>query len=266
MKKVKFILNNDNIQKNNIIYNLPIEIIKYIGSFMFITDRIKYASICKYYYSLIVPYIKDIHLIYVVDTTASMALYFDDIHLEISKLNNKLNNKINTQYSLIEFSDHLFDYSDIDDDQLYIENPTKLSLYNKNVNYFNKKLGKIQFDQGEDLPEAITDGLYEVNKIKTNNKTENIIILITDAYPHGYHKQGDSFKNGCPCENDWKQITNELNNKLFKLIYYDLNLKLYTPHSNNAISCLFRCDICDLIKSTVIKSYDNMYKFILNQL
>lgn len=266
MKKVKFILNNDNIQKDNIIYNLPVEIIKYIGSFMFITDRIKYASICKYYYSLILPQIKDIHLIYVIDTTASMALYFDDILLEISQLNKKLNHKINTQYSLIEFSDHLFDYSDMDDDQLFIENPTKLSLYNKDVNYINDKLSKIEFDHGEDLPEAITDGLNEVNKIRTNNKTENIIILITDAYPHGYHKPGDSFENGCPCENDWKQIIKELNNKLFKLIYYDLKLKLYTPHTNNQISCLFRTDICNLINSTVTKSYNNIYKYILNQL
>ena len=265
MKKVKFILNN-NDNNNSYISNIPTEIIIKIGKYLYITDRIKYALICKYYYSLIIPKINNIHLIYLIDTTASMALYFDEISEEITRLNNKFSHKNNTLYSLIQFSDHLSDYGEIDNDQIYIDNPTKLSIYNKDVNYFNDKLSEIQFDDGEDLPEAITDGLNEINKINLNDNTENIIILITDSYPHGFHKDGDSFENGCPCGYIWQDIITNLNNKSVKLIFYDLNLKLYTPYTNNIISELFRNNICKLINSTIINSYDNLYKYILNQL
>ena len=259
MKKVKFINNN--------ISNLPIELINSIGKYLYINNRINYALTCKYFYSNIIKTIKDLHISYLVDTTASMALYFDDILVEISKINKTFSKKKNTLYSLIEFSDHLYDSFDFDDDEpLYIENPTKLSLYNKEVNYFNNKLKDLKFDDGDDLPEAITDGLYQINNMKINNNVENIIILITDSYPHGFHKPGDSFETGCPCGHDWKQIINELNQKSFKLIFYDLNLRLFLPHTNHNISSLFRTDLCNMISSNIINSYKDMNKYILEQL
>jgi hypothetical protein len=50
---------------------------------------------------------------------------------------------------------------------------------------------------GGDLPEAVADGLDEALKLSWREVSTKIVVLISDAPPHGL-TPGDSFPNGCP--------------------------------------------------------------------
>jgi hypothetical protein len=52
---------------------------------------------------------------------------------------------------------------------------------------------------GGDGPESVTDALHGALNAKWREKATKIVILVTDAPPHGLGERGDGFPNRCPC-------------------------------------------------------------------
>jgi hypothetical protein len=45
----------------------------------------------------------------------------------------------------------------------------------------------------------MTDGIYEAVRLNWRPASAKVVVLITDAPPHGLHTNtGDGFPNGCP--------------------------------------------------------------------
>jgi len=62
---------------------------------------------------------------------------------------------------------------------------------------------------GGDLPEAVADGLDQALKLSWRQVSTKIVVLISDAPPHGL-TQGDSFPNGCPNNIDPLKVVKEM--------------------------------------------------------
>ena len=98
-------------------------------------------------------------------------------------------------------------------------------------------IGKLTANGGTDMPEALLDGLYDaVYNITWRENSERIIVLLSDAPPHGREfvnhaalakrKEGltsdDLFPDGCPCGKTVDPILQEMENKNISLFIMKL--------------------------------------------
>ena len=174
---------------------------------------------------------------------------------------NKYFYNVNINYNLIEFNDHIITNNIID-------NPTIVHKNIKNVKIFNKISKKMDIDNGGDLPEAIADALHEVNKLNLDNKNTNIIIFISDAYPHGIDKTNDRYPNGCPCNINYKNELKKIKENNIKFIFYDLK-KDDGIDSDNVVEKYynqFKKEALKLSNGILLSGFDNIKKFILSHI
>tara|TARA_B100001248_G_C27397290_1_gene466520 strand:+ start:5153 stop:5917 length:765 start_codon:yes stop_codon:yes gene_type:complete len=252
-KKLKCTTNNFHIQY---------DIISIIIPYLHYLDRLNLKITSNYYNSYYKKYkfYKKVNLIYVIDTTASMIDPIENIIDDIFNINKYFYN-VNINYNLIEFNDHIITNNIID-------NPTIVHKNIKNVKIFNKILKKIDIDNGGDLPEAIADALYEVNKLNLDNKNTNIIIFISDAYPHGIDKTNDRYPNGCPCSINYKNELKKINKNNIKFIFYDLK-KDDDIDSDSVVEKYynqFKKEALKLSNGILLSGFDNIKKFILSHI
>lgn len=202
-------------KETNLLIN--IDILHNVIPFLNFIDKLSVNLLSNYYNSYFKKYrlYKPVHLIYVIDTTASIVTYSGDFIPNFCKLNKYLG-KLDIKYSLIKFDDHFYPY-----DKLISPITTKKNIKSyKNINYL---INEIDFRDGGDVPEAIPDALHEVNNIKSDNET-NIVIYLSDSYPHGFNSEEDSFPNGCPCNIDYNEEIKKLKESNIKFICYNLDL------------------------------------------
>lgn len=251
-KKVKSLENNINL-------DVLINILPYLHIF----DRINLKQSSTYYLEFFKknPLYKPIHLIYIMDVTASMIMYIESFYKKVSKLNTYLD-KLNTTYSIIEFMDHENNvFSDSDNEYDSTNFITRVHPNLKSSKICNKILNKLNIDNGGDIPEAIADAFYEVNNLKCNKNYTNIVIFCSDAFPHGENYDEDSFPNGCPCGLDYKNELSKFEENNIKFIYYSLNLNntLYIEYINK-----FKLNIKNLVNYIELSEYNEIKKYILN--
>lgn len=255
-KKLKHARNNLQIEYD-IIYN--------ILPYLHYLDRINFKITSKYYNSYYKKYkfYKKINLIYVIDTTASMIDPIENIIDDLFNIN-KYFYYLNVNYNLIEFNDHIITDNNI------IDNPTIVHKNIKNLKQFNKILKNMEIDNGGDLPEAIADGLHEANKLNLDYKKANIIIFISDAYPHGIDKSNDRFPNGCPCSINYKNQLKKINEKNIKFIFYDLkndnDTESDTESNIEKNYNQFKKEALKLSNGILLSGFDNIKKFILSHI
>ena len=252
-KKLKHSVNDLQIQH---------DIISIIIPYLHYLDRINLKITSKYYNSYHKKYqfYKKINLIYVIDTTASMIDPIENIIDDIFNINKYFYN-VNINYNLIEFNDHIITDNIID-------NPTIVHKNIKNVKNFNKILKNMDIDNGGDLPEAIADGLHEANKLNLDNTKANIIIFISDAYPHGIDKSNDRYPNGCPCNINYKNELKKINRNNIKFIFYDLK-KDDDIDSDSVVEKYynqFKKEALKLSNGILLSGFDNIRKFILSHI
>eukprot|EP01084_Bolivina_argentea_P039189 72445_1 len=122
---------------------------------------------------------------FVLDCTGSMNSYIqsckDNINKVAQTINKETDNKYDTQFGLIL-------YRDIP--------PEDTSFITKRIDFtpiplqIQIKLNKMQAEGGGDHPEALTSALYDCYKnLKWRQNAIKVIIVITDAPPHGIETQ-----------------------------------------------------------------------------
>ncbi len=68
-------------------------------------------------------------------------------------------------------------------------------------------LEKTDADGGGDDPEALIDGLLEgIERPDWRQRSLRILIVVSDAPPHGMGDVGDGFPSGCPCERNLDDV------------------------------------------------------------
>lgn len=91
------------------------------------------------------------------------------------------------------------------------------------VDEMQENLGTLTAQGGGDGPEAITCALEEAYRMDWRDKAVRIIVLITDAPPHGLNELIDGFPEGCPCGYDPLEVAEKL--ALKNIIIYTVGVE-----------------------------------------
>ena len=162
--------------------------------------------------------IKEIDIIFLIDTTKSMNPFLKGIKRFIRKL--LYDAKITlSQYeveTIFLLQMGIVTYRDHDQENLsYVSNI--LCDLTENKNEFRKKLYSIDVEGGKDECEAVLDGLNDaVNNINWREKSLKFIYHICGSPPHGNDINGginDNFPYGCPCGKKYEDIILDLRGK-----------------------------------------------------
>ncbi|EAU86957.1 elongation factor-2 kinase [Coprinopsis cinerea okayama7 len=105
------------------------------------------------------------------------------------------------RFGLIAFRDHP------PQDRSYV---TKNFGFTSNVDEVKKHLSGLIASGGGDGPEASTAALAEALNMEWKENAVKIVVLITDAPPHGLGEVGDGFPNGSPDQNDPLSIARQM--------------------------------------------------------
>eukprot|EP01084_Bolivina_argentea_P177047 306243_1 len=182
---------------------------------------------------------------FVLDCTGSMNQYIESCKNNIIQISNRIHNECencNVQFGLIL-------YRDIPpQDTTFI---TKILNFTPIPLQIRLELSKMNASGGGDTPEALTSALYDCYKnLNWRGKSIKIIIVITDAPPHGLETDiNDGFPNGDldtfnqhdEKEGDTKSEAQEekyLNViEIIKQIRDDLRASIYSIACEPSISC-----------------------------
>jgi len=150
---------------------------------------------------------KMLDICYVFDSTGSMDPYMTASKKAMYTIAEKLSGEQNyaVQYSLVAYKDHC-------DAEL-----TKVYGDGKFTNDWKEMqawIGTLKAEGGGDGPEAMAAGLGEALKIDWRENATKIVILISDAPPHGIEgKETDSYPDGHPDEPDAMVVLEDMKAK-----------------------------------------------------
>jgi hypothetical protein len=152
--------------------------------------------------------VRSVDIVFVIDTTQSMAPYLEGIKKWIRKLardalkclSQYISDEDMLALGLVVYRDH--SPQDINYVSKYNELTTSYSV-------FRKAVVEMKASGGGDEAEAVIDGLYDaVYNIRWRSASEKFIYHILDAPPHGleFNYLSDGFPHGCPCGKNWEQM------------------------------------------------------------
>ena len=162
--------------------------------------------------------IKEIDIIFLIDTTKSMNPFLKGIKRFIRKLLYDVKITL-SQYeveSIFLLQMGIVTYRDHDQENLsYVSNI--LCDLTENKNEFRTKLYSINVEGGKDECEAVLDGLNDaVNNINWREKSLKFIYHFCGSPPHGKDINGginDNFPYGCPCGKKYEDIILDMRGK-----------------------------------------------------
>ena len=141
----------------------------------------------------------ELDLCFMVDETGSMGPYINTVKQKILEIIYNIRTKelcSSLRIAAVSYRDHP------PEDSTFI---TRVFKFNKNDDEIKSHILTMAASGGGDGPEAVTDGLYDVNRLYWREKAAKVVIWMGDAPPHGVEKSGDNFKKGCPDGKDWKK-------------------------------------------------------------
>jgi hypothetical protein len=146
-------------------------------------------------------------LVFCMDCTGSMGPYINKAKESIKSIVNKITDKSGCDdllFGLVAYRDHP------PQENTYI---TKKFNFTNNLETMQNYLIDLKANGGGDGPEALTSALYEINTLEWRTDSTKIVIIISDAPPHGLGEYDDRFPNGDPNGYDPIIITKELASK-----------------------------------------------------
>jgi Mg-chelatase subunit ChlD len=139
------------------------------------------------------PYKPRIDVVFLIDSTGSMADEIRTVKTHISKIVKEVERGYPKPYlrvGLVTYRDHKQE----EREYLY-----KKKLLTRNVDEFLRNIAKIEAYGGGDHPEAVVDGLHvAINDMNWDMQALRLIFLIGDAAPHGVGSSDRSYEQGCP--------------------------------------------------------------------
>lgn len=146
--------------------------------------------------------VNEFDLAFVVDTTGSMGGFLEvakrnmiDIIDEVSQQNG-----INIRVGVVEYRDHS------PQDSL----PSRSYEFTGDKKSMQQNIKNLHAAGGGDGPESVFDGLVAGCKLSWRKHSRRIAILVGDAPPHGVGAPGDGFPKGCPCGENPRTVTSQL--------------------------------------------------------
>jgi len=141
----------------------------------------------------------ELDICFMVDETGSMGPYINTVKQKILEIIHNIRSKelcSSLRIAAVSYRDHP------PEDNTFV---TKVFKFNKNSEEIKQHILGMQASGGGDGPEAVSDAIYDVNRLYWREKAAKIVIWMGDAPPHGVEKKGDNFKKGCPDGKDWKK-------------------------------------------------------------
>ena len=162
--------------------------------------------------------IKEIDIIFLIDTTYSMNPFLKGIKRFVRKLLFDVKKTL-SQYeveSIFLLQTGIVTYRDHDEENLSYVSQILCDL-TENKNEFREKLYSLDVKGGKDECEAVLDGLNDaVHNINWREKSLKFIYHICGSPPHGNDINGginDNFPYGCPCGKKYEDIILDLRGK-----------------------------------------------------
>jgi len=182
--------------------------------------------------------IKQIDIVFLLDTTKSVNPYLKGIKRYIRKLlfdaRKSMSHYLSDDFDILKYG--LVGYRDHDQDGIQDSYVSKILCdLNDDYNIFRQALYEVKCVGGDDTCEAVVDGLHEaVNLITWREDSIKLIYHICGGPCHGSEFNGksggkkfDKYKDGCPCGMDLKNILKTLRGKYieYNLIGLDDDIK-----------------------------------------
>lgn len=118
---------------------------------------------------------------FLLDTTASMESYINQVQVNLVKFLQQLQEKKDTRVAILEYRD-----SDSDD----FLNRINIA-FTKDFKEVEKAIQSLTVSGGGDVPEAVLDALLAAkNELSWNPKAKRLVLLVGDAPPHPKTKDG----------------------------------------------------------------------------
>jgi hypothetical protein len=142
-------------------------------------------------------------LAFVVDTTGSMGPFIKSAQSQMITLLRTLASAseigVQLRAGIVEYRDHP------PQDNSFV---TRVHRFSLDMDEVQKAIDTLKANGGGDTPEAVYDGVVAaVRKLDWRAHSHRIAILVGDARPHGYHRESDSFPDGCPCGETIPSVT-----------------------------------------------------------
>ena len=153
---------------------------------------------------------------FVIDTTGSMAPYFEKVKNCITRIindNQSLMKRLGKSTSNFHFA--VVEYRDHPDQADYVVRTCDFTTDESAKQY----VANLKSDSGGDFPEAVLDGLDAACTLNWRDKADHLLFHILDAPPHGkiyYTQKGDKWPDGCPCGKTSKDVLQRMKNKNIK--------------------------------------------------
>ena len=139
----------------------------------------------------------ELDLAFCCDCTGSMSSYLraaQDNILRIAKdIDARCSGKCDLRYALVKYRDHP------PQDRSFV---TEVFPFNPSVVKMKAAVDTMKAAGGGDGPEAVAAALHAVNELQWRPNSTKVVVLISDAPPHGLGETGDGFPNGCPDGHD----------------------------------------------------------------
>lgn len=149
---------------------------------------------------------KPLDILFLQDATGSQGPYIKAARTAISDICTKISSSASLskgalRFGLVAFRDHP------PQDTTFI---TKNFGFTSDVAQIRKNLAGLSATGGGDPPEASTAALAEALNMEWEEDAVKIVVLITDAPPHGIGENMDAFPDGSPDQNDPLDIARQL--------------------------------------------------------
>lgn len=196
---------------------LPQDIYKEIFEYLSFKDLASVSLVCKQWRQ-ISEQIKTYDIVLACDITGSVSYY--QLLMVCLKMWRPILINQRVRLGFVGYRDHQRYSNDLYKD--LIESRT-LTTPRKTINF----MSKIRCVGGDDVCEAVLDGLNDAMLMDWKRSAKKHLILFCDAPPHGkqFGCRGDYFPKGCPCGLDEEDILNSIGQK-------GINLWMVTPDSD----------------------------------
>jgi len=149
------------------------------------------------------PNEKALDMVFISDCTSSMSSYIQSAKDSIVDIVNQIvaSEKVNVRFGLVEYRDHP------PEDSTFV---TRTSHFTCSHRKMKERVDKMAAHGGGDGPEAVTDGLYQALNLCWRKEAVKVVVIISDAPPHGLEPSGDGFHSGCPCGHDPLKLAKQM--------------------------------------------------------
>eukprot|EP00039_Didymoeca_costata_P027032 m.17262 g.17262 ORF g.17262 m.17262 type:complete len:342 (+) comp5963_c0_seq1:199-1224(+) len=132
---------------------------------------------------------------FAMDCTGSMGSYIKSAQESIATIAQQVvtHEKADCRFALVEYRDHP------PQDSTFV---TRVHPFTASLPDMRKNLDQCRAQGGGDEPEAVAAALEDCLKLDWRAQATKIVVLISDAPPHGLGQGHDGFPNGCPLGND----------------------------------------------------------------